>query len=198
MTTHQASTALGLDFGTSTSLIASRTADSPARVLPLGAATRYLPSVVGVQQNDSLSVGEEAENLPLGSAIRSVKTSITRRQTSVTAMRRDGAEVQLDVDRLVIALLSEAVARGSRSTRDGRADPGTHPLRLGCPALWESDQRARLTSLATRAGITVDGPCAANFRNPRPFSRMAIAEVQGPMRNAARLRPCLRPFIAVP
>lgn len=158
MTTFEASTAVGLDFGTSTSLIASRTADSPARVLPLGEATRYLPSVVGLQPNGDLAVGEDAESLPLGSAIRSVKTAITRRWTSVTAIGRDGAEVAVDVDHLVVALLREAVRRGSRSSPDGRMDPAVHPIRIGCPALWESDQRARLTDLASRAGISLDGP----------------------------------------
>ena len=158
MNTQATTTALGLDFGTSTSLIARRAADGPARVLPLGTATRYLPSVVGLAPDGTLTVGENAETLPLGSAIRSVKTTITRRQTSITVSDHGGREVDVAVDDVIVALLAEAVRRAAGSTDIERVNPGSTPIRLGCPALWESDQRARLTRLATQAGIRVDGP----------------------------------------
>jgi hypothetical protein len=114
--------------------------------------------VAGLAPDGTFVVGEDAENLPVDAAIRSVKTAITRWQSTVTVSDPAGRAVDVAADDLIVAVLAEAVRRATVATQGGPAGPASHATRLGCPALWESDQRTRLTRLAAQAGIDVDGP----------------------------------------
>ena len=61
----QAEPFLGLDFGTSTTLLAKTRGASGVEVMQLGKAEAWLPSIVGVRRRgDADIVGEEAEMLP--------------------------------------------------------------------------------------------------------------------------------------
>jgi len=53
---------VGIDFGTSTTLVAFREGDQEPRVIPIGRATSWMPSVIGVE-GATLVVGEDALGL---------------------------------------------------------------------------------------------------------------------------------------
>src|SRR3712207_4252203 len=93
---------VGFDFGTSTTLIASRRVGEIANTHPLGRLTEWLPSVVGLGEG-GLVVGEDAEALPRQRAARSIKSALTRGESTVRLP--DGQEV--DVRAGVTALLQE-------------------------------------------------------------------------------------------
>jgi molecular chaperone DnaK (HSP70) len=72
---------VGIDFGTATTLMATRPGWAPAAVLPLGHATTWLPSVAWAN-GAAIVVGEEAENGG-PQQIRSIKRAITERRETV-------------------------------------------------------------------------------------------------------------------
>lgn len=156
--------AIGIDFGTSTSLLAERKALDPVGILPLGHSNRWLPSLAGIESG-RLVVGEDAENLPVDRIIRSVKRAITERRTHIEIVADEGTH-QVDADEVIVALLRELVARAAAA---GRPLQGGDEVRLGCPAMWDGEQRRRLVSLAERAGLSihasslVDEPIAAGI-----------------------------------
>ncbi|MGI5243251.1 Hsp70 family protein [Dactylosporangium sp. CA-139066] len=143
--------AVGIDFGTSTSLVAERKGRLPAAIVPLGVGTQWFPSIAGYDNGDLL-VGEDADELPSDQVIRSVKRAITRHQDAVViGSAADRHEVA--ADDVMTAILAEI---GRRAEAAGRPISDSLDLRLGCPAMWDGQQRGRLLSLATKAGLPVD------------------------------------------
>ncbi len=145
---------IGVDFGTSTSLVAEKVGAGRTEVFPLGADTSWVPSVAAYDEGRFI-VGEDADGID--DAIRSVKRAITENR----AVARAGSE--LAADDVVVAILTEVLRRaGPRLSTSDR-------LRLGCPAMWDGSQRLRLLDLAGRAGLRlsladlVDEPVAAGF-----------------------------------
>jgi actin-like ATPase involved in cell morphogenesis len=69
-------------------------------------------------------------------------------------------------DDLIVEMLRETA---SRSSSNGQDMTGKNPLRMGCPAMWDGNQRRRLVELARRAGLPVtlasivDEPVAAGI-----------------------------------
>jgi molecular chaperone DnaK len=152
--------AIGIDFGTSTSLVAARAGRQPVEIVPLGQSTRWFPSVAGLR-GDDLLVGEEADNLPSEDVIRSSKRAITR---GLTTLPVGGGTVS--ADEVITAILAEVVVRAEVA---GQPLSMESDLRLGCPAMWDGDQRRRLLDLAGKAGLPsdemtlVDEPIAAGI-----------------------------------
>lgn len=165
--------AIGVDFGTSTSLVAEQVGRAPVEILPLGRTTRWFPSIAGLggTRGDAASpnvtafdtaapgvagarllVGEDAEALSADQVLRSIKRAITDNQAEVVCIGPDGP-CEVPADDAITALLAE-IAR--RSTAAGVPISFEHEVRLGCPAIWDGDQRQRLLELATRAGLPVD------------------------------------------
>lgn len=156
--------AVGLDFGTSTTLMALADGHGVTRVLPLGQPAGFtdpwLPSVA--QRNGhGLVVGEAPNNLPAG-VFRSAKRAITRLRKETSAS--GGVEPPADADDVIGAILAEAAARAELLM------PGllsSSPVRLGCPAMWDRSQRERLAAIARAKGLDVsllemiDEPVAA-------------------------------------
>src|SRR5262245_61813121 len=94
--------AVGVDFGTSTSFVASRGGNATDGVLKLGSGRRYLASLAG-QVGGVFVVGEEAEALTPDRVLRSVKRAITDDQTSIRVGGRDG-EIEVARDEVLSAI----------------------------------------------------------------------------------------------
>lgn len=144
--------AVGVDFGTSTSLVATRAGRRPVEIAPLGRSTRWFPSVAGYR-GDTLLVGEDADALPSDQVIRSIKRAITKNQDVVTLPGPTGT-LDVPADEIMIALLTEI---GDRAARAGEPLTADREFRLGCPAMWDGSQRQRLLNLAEKAGLPMDG-----------------------------------------
>jgi molecular chaperone DnaK (HSP70) len=152
---------IGLDFGTSTTLIAERVAWGVSTVVPLGHTATGLPSVAHLDAA-GIVVGEPAEERgPL--PIRSVKRSITDRRDCLTVLGPAGPQ-EVKVDTVIEAIIAEALGRAARA---GVAIGDGHQVRLGCPAMWDGAQRRRLIEIAGRSGLSasdlplIDEPVAA-------------------------------------
>jgi molecular chaperone DnaK (HSP70) len=144
--------AVGLDFGTTTSLVARRKGSEPLDLLPIGMTRRWLPSLAG-RQDGHLVVGEDADTLSTTNVIRSIKRAITFDQSTVTL----GSGEKLSRDEVVVALLRTIA---ERSAERGLPLGRQRDLRIGCPAMWRREQRHLLLDLVREAGIDVD---AANL-----------------------------------
>ncbi|MFC6083747.1 Hsp70 family protein [Sphaerisporangium aureirubrum] len=177
--------AIGVDFGTSTSLVAEQTGRLPVEIVPLGRSTPWLPSLAGYR-GPSLLVGEDADDLGPDHVIRSVKRAITENQETVSAGGR-----QVDPDEVIVAVLAEIAKRAA--TAGHPLDTGQE-FRLGCPAMWTGEQRTRLVRLAEKAGMPVAGsalidePIAAGVAwvndrflryNERPEGRLLVFDMGG-------------------
>lgn len=137
---------VGLDFGTSTILIAVREGDLPPRVVPIGSKTSWIPSIAGVDSRGSIVVGEAAEKLPRDRQIRDLKTEI-------------GKGHQLDpsfgvrLEEVLEALLAHAVELGRKrdSSLFGKGDQ----VFVGCPSMWTLEPRKLLSNALKKVGIPV-------------------------------------------
>lgn len=152
--------AIGFDFGTSTTLVASA-----RKVVPigLGAVRESMPSLVGYADDGTLQVAEKAEALVAEQCIRSIKRAITE---NLEAVEVPVPPYSASADDLIVELLREAARRAARQGQDFS---GATPLRLGCPAMWDGKQRRRLLRAAQRASVPallatmVDEPVAAGI-----------------------------------
>jgi hypothetical protein len=139
---------VGIDFGTSTTLIGDRARAGRPRPIPIGADTAWLPSVIGVNDAGNLVVGEEALALRANRMLRSIKSRITLGETTV-----DVAGHSVDVRTGVLALLREARDRANRIEPRLMTDAKVF---LGCPALWTGTERRILADVAQEVGFDVD------------------------------------------
>lgn len=156
----------GIDFGTSTTLIAERSGGIPS-ILPIGEQTTWFPTVASVASaNGQLIVGERALEAPPSTLLRSIKSAIGAEVTHVTRQRPDGSRIELEVDAVVAEIFREALTRADRQRKGKRAQPS---VRLGCPAIWDGKARRRLRDIAASAGLSIgledilDEPIAAGI-----------------------------------
>jgi molecular chaperone DnaK len=145
--------AVGVDFGTSTSLVAERDGAERAEILPLGddLRTRYVPSVAALR-GGRIVLAEQAEGRRSDAVIRSIKRGITENRDQIRVATTDG-ELEVSVDEVVLGLLNEIAAR---TRTQGLHLDQERLVRLGCPAMWTGPQRRRLIDLARKAGLPVD------------------------------------------
>ena len=140
---------VGIDFGTSTTLIAVSDDSGDARIIPIGQTTPWMPSVAALDSTGALVVGEAALAVDPRRQIRSIKARVTQGDTAVEV---DG--VHLDARSVMIAILGEALRRAEA------AMPGAirnlRQVYLGCPALWNGAQRRLLADVAHELGLPVD------------------------------------------
>lgn len=156
MSKHAAS--VGIDFGTSTTLIAE-SVDQSVRTVPIGHSSVWMETLAGRKANLWV-FGAEAEHLPVGDVVRSVKSYITNDGAAPSG----GPQLSPDEVDEVIAGVFRATAAAARAA-DLKLDKRL--VRLGCPAQWVGAQRGRLARIAHEAGIEayvddmVDEPIAA-------------------------------------
>jgi molecular chaperone DnaK (HSP70) len=143
--------AVGVDFGTSTSLVAERAGRRPVEIAPLGRTTRWFPSLAGYR-GETLLIGEDADDLPGNQTIRSIKRAITE-NLDVVSVAASGGQREVSADEVIVALLSEISRRAEAA---GHPLTSERELRLGCPAMWDGSQRKRLLGLAEKAYLPVD------------------------------------------
>lgn len=141
--------AVGIDFGTSTTLIAVSDHAGEARVIPIGETTTWMPSVAALDPSGSLVVGEAALAVDPRRQIRSIKARLTQGEIMIEV---DG--VQLEARVVMKAILGEALRRAEVAV------PGairhTSQVFLGCPALWTGAQRRLLADVVHELGLLVD------------------------------------------
>lgn len=181
--------AVGVDFGTATSLVATRVGRRPVQIAPLGRTTRWFPSLAGYR-GEALLIGEDADALPSDQVIRSIKRAITAKEETVSLPGRDGPRL-VAADEVIVALMSEI---GERAAQAGEPLTSDRELRLGCPAMWDGTQRQRLLDLAAKAGLPVedsalvDEPIAAGIAwvthrflayGERPEGRLLVFDMGG-------------------
>jgi molecular chaperone DnaK (HSP70) len=151
---------IGLDFGTSTTLVASANG-----VIPISGSHAWMPSLVGHTDDGDLVVGEEAQHLAVGQVIRSIKRSITQPRSFIPVDLPTGVR-NVRTDELIGEVLREAARRASSLGLDLSAKGR---VRVGCPAMWDGQQRRRLVAAAQAVGLPVtlaglvDEPVAAGI-----------------------------------
>jgi molecular chaperone DnaK (HSP70) len=186
------SRAVGVDFGTSTSLVADRDGMERAEILPLGfdMRTRFLPSVAALRAG-RIALAEEAEDRRGDDGIiRSIKRAITEERETVPVTTAEGVR-EVAVDDVVLGLLTEIANRTRAQDLPLDEEP---VVRMGCPAMWTGQQRRRLLYLAKKAGIPashatlVDEPVAAGVawlshqylaRRESPEGRVLVFDMGG-------------------
>lgn len=138
--------ALGIDFGTSTTLIAIP--GEPPQVLAIGETKRWIPSVLSSNDGSTWAIGENADAADVRSQIRSPKSFITHDHFGKIT---NDLGVEIDAD--------EAIAKVLRVVKEKCKDLGIStrsPVRMSCPAIWDGNQRKRLAKIATEVGFNVD------------------------------------------
>jgi hypothetical protein len=144
----------GVDFGTTTTFLSA--SELANQIFPLGDIEAYMPSLAGFV-GDNLIYGDATNGLTEDERLRSVKQYITRNKScrnseteTAPIRKRSGEVVEVLVDDIIVGLLK---------TLRRKAEPelSQATTRLGCPAMWNGKQRARLLRLADRAGLKVEG-----------------------------------------
>jgi molecular chaperone DnaK (HSP70) len=139
--------AVGFDFGTSTTVIASG-----EHLVEIGETYPWMPSLVGYDGDGGLVVGEAVQREAVaGQTIRSVKRAITQRRTAIRVDAPGGLR-EVGADEMIVAVLRRAARRCVGAGLDLFE---ASSVQLGCPAMWDGGQRRRLLELAHRAGLPV-------------------------------------------
>ena len=139
---------VGIDFGTSTTLIAERRSESTPRVLPIGETTSWMPSLLGVDDSGQLIAGEAAARLGPRKVVASIKSALTNGLDEV-----DTPAGVIDVREGVATLLRSAIDRARQVDAHVFDDA---EIFLGCPALWTGHERKLLVEVAHEVGLEVD------------------------------------------
>jgi molecular chaperone DnaK (HSP70) len=135
---------VGIDLGTSTTLIATETG-----VLPVGSGAHlWIPSIAAVGP-DGLIVGDAAQGLDPSKVLRSPKRYITENsKTGTLTSPPEGLDPLVALEELLRHVTDKA--RALDVEVDGTA------VRLGCPAMWTGEQRKKLCDIAGAVGIEVE------------------------------------------
>jgi len=153
---------IGIDFGTSTTLIAIRQGDSPSRVLKLGKTTNWMPSVVALSAKGKFVCGEVALDQDFDRQIHSVKSDIG---AGVSKLERNGVEVE--TSEIAELILREMIERSAKAGVDLTSKE--HKVFVACPAGWGKGPRTTLADIYSSLGLKInvsdfiDEPIAVGF-----------------------------------
>lgn len=138
---------LGLDFGTSTTLVALPGLEP--RVFPIGkeAGNAWLPSVLSIDEFSEWRVGEDADKGAISNQFRSPKSAITKNQEIV--INANGVEISADeaIKKILTEVSNRCIENGLKNFSQ---------VRLSCPAMWTGAQRKRLIKLVNESGFVSD------------------------------------------
>jgi len=140
--------AFGLDFGTTTTLVAIPGNQWP-EILRLGTVTNFMPSVISSSNGVDWQVGENADAAPLDEQFLSPKALITFNSKWIT----NGLEINISQDKAVKSVLNEVT---NRLNKDYPGLLGSGKVRMSCPAIWTGPQRSLLAKYATESGLVTD------------------------------------------
>lgn len=140
---------VGIDFGTSTTVIAVREDSSPARLIPLGKTTLWMQSLAAISSNGEIVTGEQAAREPLENQIESAKTLLGKGIDSVEV----GGFV-VSTTAIVEAILKSAIQVALAKEPD-LFSRGTKVYAC-CPALWTLGPRQALAKAFAGAGVPID------------------------------------------
>ncbi len=135
---------LGIDFGTSSTVVAGRLAGRPPEIIEIH-GERRVPSLVFIDANGRTIVGRGAEALGGANPDRLLRAP-KGRLGSPTAVVLGGRAYS--IVELVATLLRHVYDEAVRSNGDEPSE-----VRLTYPASWSSPRREDLVAAATRAGL---------------------------------------------
>ena len=138
---------LGLDFGTSTTLVALPGLEP--RVFPIGkeAGNTWLPSIISIDDSAEWLVGEDADKGAIANQFRSPKSAITHNKQYLS--NANGVEISADeaIKKIITEVSNRCIENGLKNFSQ---------VRLSCPAMWTGTQRKRLVKLVNEAGFVSD------------------------------------------
>ena len=138
---------LGLDFGTSTTLVALPGLEP--RVFPIGkeAGNTWMPSVLSIDGAAEWTIGEDADKGAIANQFRSPKSAITHNQQNLS----NGNGLEISADEAIRKIITEV---STRCIENGLQN--FSQVRISCPAMWTGEQRKRLIKLVNEAGFVSD------------------------------------------
>jgi len=137
---------LGIDFGTSTTLVALP--GEPPTVIPIGVSFPWIPSIISSNNGSTWSVGDDAEFSDVRDQIRSPKTAITFDNYGALTNERG---IEITPEDAILIILKQVK---QKCRENGLSTLGL--VRMSCPAIWTGEHRRRLTKIAISAGFNVD------------------------------------------
>lgn len=182
MTTHGQQRRVGIDFGTSTTLVADRDPGGAPSCIALGrVGADWIPTLVGLDEENRFLVGDDALGLPAAQVISSVKAAVTEGRQWIEVRDATGKLHAVSADEVITWLLSQVRARLVGFEPSFFDDS---LVNMACPAAWRTDQRERLVNASVKAGIDIsldrihDEPVAAGtaFLQHHTYAETPIAD----------------------
>ena len=168
---------VGIDFGTSTTLISSRDEGAPAKVLSLGKLNPWIPSIVGLDESGKFLVGEDALKLATERILYSSKSLIGIRQEEVEL-----CGTTFRTTEVVKAIISQAMQSADKLV------PGifdNSDVYVSCPAGWTYEERRVLANIYADLGLGIDvgdfidEPVAASLHWKNEYWLSAKGDIHG-------------------
>lgn len=185
---------IGLDFGTTTTLVAVRVDEQEPRLVPIERGTDWMPSYYWRGEDGREEFGATAENLP--GPVHSIKLGLPKDEATDLTYGMTPSQVSLKI-------ISEALRRALvRLKRDrllpAEAERLAVAANVGCSAAWDLTTRTRLRDIAAAAGLNVnlasliEEPVAAAFAilftGAFPGGRLLIVDIGGGTLDACVLK----------
>ena len=142
---------LGLDFGTTTTLVAVRVDQEEPRLVPLERDSDWMPSYYWKGEDGGEQIGAAAVNM--SAPIHSIKLQLP-------ADTATEATYGLAPSKISHRIIEEALARAVTQLRRDRLLPESAELlevasNVGCSAAWDLQARARLRDIVNASGLKV-------------------------------------------